>query len=110
MSDGDINEISLMLGKLFANQAVADQTRTEIFNKLEHISKNIVALGQSMADNKRDHAELKALVHDDIMPTIRNVRSMQAKGIGLIAGVGLTAGGVSAVLIKIASGLGIGNH
>lgn len=108
MTSGEPHEMSLILGRLLANQDTADKTCTEIFNKLDHISKNVAALGQSMIENKRDHAVLAKAVTEEIMPTIKSVKSLQAKGVGLIAGVGLTAGGIGAFIIKIASNLGIG--
>jgi len=103
MSDGNLNEVSLTLGKLMNATSEAERTRELIFRKLDDIGNCLQKVSTNLSAVTENHAELKQQVETKIMPAVDEIKSIKQKGMGVLVGIGLLAGGSGAIVTKIAN-------
>ncbi len=104
MGDGTLNEVSLMLGELKAEMAEGHRQRDIMFEKLDKIGQSVQ---QSITHHHAVVAEVNAIKKKllEIQPTIDEMNNLKQRGIGALAVVGVGAGSISAVLVKVGNSL-----
>lgn len=95
----DLHDISVVIGRLEAENNEAQRQRDAMFKKLDRISDDITKLRGAVEMLAKDHASTAKKVHEDIMPTINEVRNLKQRGMGIIAFIGLVGSGIGATLI-----------
>lgn len=104
---GDLDEISLTLGKLLNGQEEAVRKQEAIFRNIDEIKGAMSEIKGSVATVTAGHTALKVDVDENVKPHIEDFKKTKQRGIGLMAGVGL-GGGASGATIATLLGKWIG--
>ena len=99
MTTGDLNEISVAIGRLQSNADAADRQRATLFDKLDDISRAVAPLAQHIDDDRRQFADHSAR----IQAIEGNVN--RAKGAIWAAGIFGSVGGFLASKATMVAGL-----
>ncbi len=91
-----IDEVSMKVGELQSDARSARRQREKIFEKLDEMS-GVIASIPALTERVNDHTqEIK-----DIKGDVSTFQNLKSKGLGILAGIGLAAGGVSSVVTKL---------
>ena len=101
MSDGNLHEVSMVLGKLVNASEDATRTREMIFQKLDNINSCLLSVSTNLKAVTENHAELSAKVENHVMPAVEEIKGIKQKGIGVLVGIGLLAGGAGSTITKL---------
>lgn len=88
----DLDEISLTLGKLLNGQEEAVRKQEAIFKRIEDINGAMSEVKGSVATVTASHTALKADVEENLKPHIEDYKRNKARGIGILAGLGIGGG------------------
>lgn len=88
----EIDELSRLLGSIEARLAQAERHDTLVTGQLKTLTEELRAL-------REDFAPVKATV-GEMEPEVDTLRKLRNRGIGLLIGVGLAAGGTSIGVLK----------
>jgi chromosome segregation ATPase len=102
----DLDQLSRLLGRVEAELAEGARQRDALFNKLDDIEKMIHeqngamrVLAAQVAQQSKDHAELKEIIEDEIKPVVDDYKGLKNKGMGVIAFIGFVSAGSGAMLM-----------
>ena len=97
----DLHDISVVIGRLEAENIEAQRQRDALFKKLDRIADDITKLRGAVEMLARDNAETARKVNDEIMPTVKELRNLKQQGLGVIAFIGLIASAGGAGLLTL---------
>ena len=101
MMTDDLHDISVVIGRLEAENIEAQRQRDALFKKLDRIADDITRLRGAVEMLARDSAETARKVNDEIMPTDTEFRNLKQQGLGVIAFIGLIASAGGAGLLTL---------
>jgi hypothetical protein len=98
---GDLDQISLQIGRIQSVLEEGTRQRDAMFRKLDTMADRLSEVGGRVAMVADGHANLKAKIDGQIIPAIDDMKSLKAKGLGVLAAIGLLAGGAGSGITKI---------
>lgn len=101
MMTDDLHGVSKAIGKLEAENEEAERQRRAMFNKLDEIFREITKLTGAVEMLARDHSDTAKKVREDVMPTIDRIKNLEQRGMGVVAFVGVMAGGAGATALAL---------
>ncbi len=100
MSD-NLDQISLQIGRIQSTLEEGTRQREALFRKLDLLGDNMSEVKGAVRSVSERHDALKSKVDAQVMPAIEDMKAMKSRGLGIMAGVALAAGGASAGVTKL---------
>ncbi len=98
---GDLDQISMQIGRILSNNEESGRVREAMFRKLDEIGEKLTMVKGAVETVALSHTQLQAKVEGKVMPAIEEMKALKQRGIGIITAVGVLAGGASAGATKI---------
>jgi hypothetical protein len=106
MSDGRINQVSEKLGQLDAYRRESDRARALLAEEVKELRSRIEDMLIAMGSVQTTMKSIESTMMTNVLPSVKDYKEMKIKGIGVILGVGLAAGGFGAGFVKLLTALG----
>jgi hypothetical protein len=88
----------MLLGELVAGQKEGADARKMMMSKIDGLTASVNTLVASVKAVDDGHSALKEHVDKNVMPVISEMGNIKNRGIGLLLGVGLVAGGAGSIM------------
>jgi len=100
----DLDEISMMLGRIANQNDEHARQLTALFNQLDGLKREHIEIAGVAKEAIRQSTETTRILREEIRPHIDDYRSLKAKGIGVLGVVALMGSAAGVVLDKLWKG------
>ena len=98
---GELDQISLQIGRLLSSQEAQAERGSSMLKKLDDISQKVTTIGGVVENISESHEELKRQVNSGIVKDIDDLKALKNRGLGIIAAVSVIAGSAAAAIGKM---------